>query len=143
MHKPLKQLYLILLLPAAILLPLVYLVCETALLPIGPMTIAPVFHPAFFIAGAVCAIAGPIFIRTWFAHSVRDRTSVTEKEFMKFQKRLLWVALVTPYLALAGLWLSLPKFYIADIVLMALYAVYYYYPSVQRIRFDARIFKVK
>ena len=53
------------------------------------------------------------------------------------------VALVTPYLTLAGYWLALPKFYLSGAVLMTLYAGYYFYPSRRRLEFDRRIFRVR
>jgi len=39
--------------------------------------------------------------------------------------------------------LEFPRFYLAGTVLMALYAVYYYYPSKKRIQFERKIFRVK
>ncbi len=143
MQIQLKQYYLFLLLPAALIFPFVYLVCETDLIPVEKMVLSSLFYPVFFVAGALCAVAGPIFLRTLFAHRVRNQNRVSKKMFMTFQKRLLFMALITPYLAMAALFFDLPRFYSSAVVLMALYAVYYYYPSMRRVRFDVRIFKVR
>jgi hypothetical protein len=51
------------------------------------------------------------------------------------------MALVTPYLAAIAYFLQLPRFYLAATLLMALYAIYYYYPSLKRITFDEKIFR--
>jgi hypothetical protein len=39
--------------------------------------------------------------------------------------------------------LQLPRFHLAGTIIMALYALYYYYPSKRRIDFERRIFRVK
>jgi hypothetical protein len=95
-----------------------------------------------FVAAVMTAIAGPIFLRTLFAHSVRARHHVDAADFLKFQRRILQVSQITVYLAVAAVWFNFPRFYAAAIVLMGLYAMYYYYPSRQRIDFDKKIFRV-
>jgi hypothetical protein len=51
--------------------------------------------------------------------------------------------MATPYVALIAQILQLPRFHLAGTIVMALYAVYYYYPSMRRIEFDRRVFRVK
>lgn len=109
----------------------------------GLPALSPGWHPVLFIAAAVTAIAAPIFIRTLFAHSIRSDNKVSEKKFWAFQMRLIRTSMITPYLAVAAIVFRLPKFYAAAIVLMALYAVYYFFPSARRIHFDLRIFRIK
>ena len=143
MKDKLIQHYFRLVLPAAVIAAGFYLAekfCRD--LPELP-ALSPGWHPVLFIAAAVTAIAGPVFIRTLFAHSVRSVTRVSEKQFSVFQFRLIRTAMITPYLAVAALFFRIPKFYSAAIVLMALYAVYYYFPSTRRVNFDRRIFRVK
>ena len=89
------------------------------------------------------SIALPIFFRTLFAHNVRQEKSISETDLLRFERTFLCIALVTPYIALAGYILELPRFHLGGTVIMALYAVYYYYPSERRIRFEKRIFRVK
>ncbi|MDD9301912.1 MAG: hypothetical protein HUK40_06000 [Desulfobacter sp.] len=107
------------------------------------MALDPIWHSLLFIGAALAGIAGPIFIRTLFAHRVKDATRVNPKAFMAFQKRLILVAGITPYFALVALACDLPQFYSGAIVLMALYALYYHFPSRKRIEFDQKIFRVK
>lgn len=109
----------------------------------GQFVIPSVLHSVLFILSAITAIAGPLFLRTLFAHSMREKTQVPAKEFLSFQKKNLWLSLVTPYFAFVAVLCDFPRFYAAAIVLMALYAVYYYFPSQKRIDFDRKIFRVK
>ena len=91
----------------------------------------------------VFAVALPIFFRTLFAHKIRHQKSTSEAELIKFERNFLYIALVAPYLMLVAYLLEFPRFYLAGTVLMALYAVYYYYPSKKRIQFERKIFRVK
>ncbi len=104
----------------------------------------PVFFTIFiFTLSAVTCLAFPILIRTLFANSVKDKKNTTENAFLKFEKNLLYAAMITPWFSLIGYLCLFPKFYLASINLMALYALYYYYPSEKRISFDKKIFRVK
>jgi len=110
---------------------------------LGPSEFQELLAPALFILSVVFAIALPIFFRTLFAHKVRDQKSVSEADLVKFERNFLYITLLTPYVALIAYFFELPRFYCAGTVLMALYAVYYYYPSERRIRFEKRIFRVR
>jgi len=101
------------------------------------------FSKLLFVLAALTAMAGPVLVRTVFAHGVRNNKQVDPEVFLKFEMRLLYIVLTTPWFALAAYGCDFEKFYTAGIVLMALYAAYYYYPSEKRINFDKRIFRVK
>ena len=49
---------------------------------------------------------------------------------------------MTIYFAFTAILCDFPKFFAGAIVLLALYAMYYYFPSEKRIQFDCRIFRV-
>jgi hypothetical protein len=51
--------------------------------------------------------------------------------------------MATPYVALIAQILQLPRFHLGGTIIMALYAVYYYYPSKRRIEFERRVFRVQ
>lgn len=95
-----------------------------------------------FVVSAITALAAPLFLRTLFAHSMRGKTKVSAQSFLSFQKKILWVSMVTPYFAFMAYCCDFPRFYATAIVLLALYAVYYYFPSEKRIAFDRKIFRV-
>ena len=103
--------------------------------------VAAVIAPVMFILAAICGIAGPILYRSLFAYRRRHLAKVPETEFYKFERNLTGIALTAPYLALAGYLMQLPRFHMAAVVLMALYAVYTAYPFEARIRLDEKIFR--
>jgi len=97
--------------------------------------------PSLFLLTVVCAIAGPIFYRALFAHHHRYVTQVSRSVFFRFERNLTLMVLVAPYLALAAYFLQLPRFHLAAMLLMTLYAVYFYYPSRRRVSFDMTIYR--
>jgi len=141
MADELRRTYFMLLVPAVAGFILFFLV--KAFVNLGPFKFQEFLGPSIFILSVLFAIALPIFFRTLFAHRVRAQKSVSEGDLVKFERNFLYIALVTPYVTLVAYLLALPRFYCAGTVLMALYAVYYYYPSERRIRFEKRIFRVR
>jgi len=101
-----------------------------------------VLAPAMLILAAGCGIAGPILYRSLFAYRRRHLAKLPETEFYKFERNQTGIALAAPYLALAGFLMQLPRFHMAAVVLMALYAVYTAYPLEARIRLDEKIFRI-
>jgi Ca2+/Na+ antiporter len=106
-----------------------------------PVQLETLAAPALFILAAVLAVAAPILVRALFAHQQRDLRRVSQTELFKFERRLLFMAMSVPYLALTAYTLQLPRFHLAGTLLMALYAVYYYYPSTRRVALDKRIYR--
>ena len=103
----------------------------------------PSFLPTiFFVLSAITAIAGPLFLRTLFAHLMRNKQEVTVENFKKFQKRLINLSMLTPFFAFIAIICEFEKFFSASIILLSLYAVYYYFPTEKRIIFDKKIFRV-
>lgn len=142
MHKTLQKHYMMLVLPGLGLFVILGLAAALDLMPHGRLELPSGVHVSMFVATAVTAIAGPLFLRTLFAHSVRNQRQVDAGRFLTFQRRMLWISMITVYLAFAAVLCEFPRFYAAAIVLMGLYAMYYYYPSQQRIDFDKKIFRV-
>jgi hypothetical protein len=140
--KKLKKTYFIILLPAVVGLIAGYAAKSYNFLAVGQFQFRGIIALFVFILSVIFAVALPIFYRTLFAHRVRHLKNLSEKKLIKFELNLLYLALVTPYLTLIAFLLELPRFHLAGTVLMALYAVYYYYPSRKRIRFEKRIFRV-
>ena len=99
--------------------------------------------PFIFILCIALAIAFPIFYRALFAHKNRDVISVSDEKLLKFERTLINVVMITPYLALTAYLFELPRFYTASAILIGLYAMYYFYPSKTRIAFERRIFRAK
>ncbi|MCK5311484.1 MAG: hypothetical protein KAJ62_05215 [Desulfobacteraceae bacterium] len=104
---------------------------------------APSFFPVlFFVLSSITAIAGPLFLRTIFAHIMRDEKQVPINSFIKFEKGLISISLLTPFFAFIAIVCEFEKFYSTSIILLSLYAIYYYFPSKKRIDFDKKIFRI-
>ena len=143
MIDKLKRTYFTLLVPAIVGFAAYFIAKTYNLVEFGPTKFQGILAPLLFILSVVFAIALPIFFRTLFAHNVRKKKSVSEDDLLRFERTFLYIALVTPYIALVGYMLELPRFHLGGTVIMALYALYYYYPSQRRVQFERRIFRVK
>ena len=143
MSHDLKRTYFTLLLPAVLGFILIFVIRHFNPLTFNIPQIPSVIPPIIFIVSVCFAVALPIFYRTLFANKMRHQTRTSEREWLKFERNLLYIAMITPYLALIAQILQLPRFHLAGSIVMALYAVYYYYPSKRRIEFDRRVFRVK
>ncbi len=143
MIDELRRTYFTVLIPVIVSFAAYFLGKTYDLFDFGPTKFQGILAPLLFILSVIFAIALPIFFRTLFAHSVRHQKNVSEADLLKFERTFLYIALVTPYITLAGYMLELPRFYLGGTVIMALYAVYYYFPSQKRIQFERRIFRVR
>jgi hypothetical protein len=142
MTAELKRTYFIILIPSLLGFILAYGVKAYDLFRLDRVDNVNIFGPVLLILCVTLAIALPIFYRTLFAHQKRDQKMVSEADFVKFERRLMVISLVTPYLALVAYILEFPKFYTTAAILMGLYAIYYFFPSEKRLALDRRIFRV-
>jgi len=144
MAKKLQRDYWLLITPAVLALALLVGLRKLGLVPAVPLAEDAVFFiaPCAFVLAVIFAVALPVFYRSLFAHRMRDEKAVPEKDLLKFERTLIHLSLVTPYLVLPAYLLEFPRFYFAGTVLMAFYAGYYFYPSGKRIRFEKRLFRV-
>jgi len=143
MTKNLKRIYFTFLVPSILGFAIVSWAKAYDVIEIGPAKLIEIAGPIIFILCIVLAIAFPIFFRAFFAHKSRDLINLSEKKLLKFERTLINVVMITPYLALIAYFFELPRFYTASAILIGLYAVYYFYPSATRIAFERRIFRVK
>jgi hypothetical protein len=143
MAHGLKRTYFTLLLPAVAGFILIFALRHFHLASFTIPQIQTVLNPIIFVASVCFAVAFPILYRTVFANKRRHQTHTAEEDWLKFERNLLYIAMATPYIALIAQILQLPRFPLAGTIIMALYAVYYYYPSKRRIAFERRIFRVK
>jgi len=143
MNEELKKSYLTLLLPCILGFTLAGGAKANDFIEIDSVNFIQITGPFIFILCIALAIAFPIFYRALFAHKNRDLRSVSDEKLLKFERTLINVVMMTPYLALLSYFFELPRFYTASAILIGLYAVYYFYPSKTRIAFARRIFRVK
>ena len=143
MSHDLKRTYFTLLLPAVAGFIAVFALQHFHLVDWNIPQITLVLPPLIFIVSVCFAVAFPIFYRTVFANKRRHQTSTAEEDWLKFECNLIYIAMTTPYVSLIDQILQLPRFHLAGTIIMALYAVYYYYPSKRRLKLERRIFRVK
>ena len=110
--------------------------------PLIPVRCLTLIAPAIFILTAFVAIAGPILLRSFFAHQQKNHSKTSQTVLFKFERMLIGISMIAPYLALVAYYLQLPRFHVAGTFLMALYAVYYYYPSAKRLALDKHVYRV-
>jgi hypothetical protein len=143
MAEKLRKIYLFILFPSILGFVFIYLTKAFELIRMSPIGYSQILAPWIFISSVVSAVAGPIFYRAFFAHQNRFVRSISEDKLIKFERNLIYIAMLTPYLALTAYILEVPRFYTAGAFLMGLYTIYYFYPSKKRLAFERRIFRVK
>ena len=143
MTHDLKRTYFTLLLPAVAGFILIFILQHFHLINFNISQIPTVLSPIIFVVSVCFAVALPIFYRSVFANKRRHQTKTAEEDWLKFEQNLLYIAMATPYIALIAQILQLSRFHMGGTIIMALYAVYYYYPSKRRIEYERRIFRVK
>ena len=138
----LKKTYFFYLSPAVIMFLVLTVLKASSTLNPGAIAYPPIFAAVIFVLSVLSALAAPIFYRTVFAHGKRDKKSTPANELLRFERNLLRITSITPYLGLVSYMLDFPNLYFGGCVLMSLYAVYYFYPSQSRLAFERRIFRV-
>jgi hypothetical protein len=134
MIDKLRKTYFSLLIPAIVGFICIYLSKKFNLFHLDQPQFISILAPLVFVLSVIFGIAAPIFFRSIFAHKMSNEKSTTESKMIKFEH---------PYLGLVAYFLEFQKFYFSATFIMALYSVYYFYPSQKRIAFEKRIFRVK
>ncbi len=143
MIKKLQKKYFVLILPPVLLAVVVYFLQRLKLwegVHAAPSRSLPII---LFILAIAVGVAIPIFLRVYFFSKLKEKKFSTEEEFIKYEESIITVIAVTPYLAFAAALLNMDPFYFGGVVLAAIYAMYYHYPSEKKINFDKKIFRVK
>ena len=97
----------------------------------------------FVAFSAIVGIGLPIFYRTWFVNKIRHQKKLALNQFIGFEKKLLLMALITPLFLILGLFLNFNQKALILLTIFSLYALYYYYPSVKKMRFEMQLFRIK
>ena len=142
MSDELKHAYFGLLLPVVAGFIVLRLLDGAGLLPFDSRAYVTILAPSLFILAALFSLGLPILYRAGFAARMKTCRLVSGSEFQRFERQLIYIALMTPYLALLALAFKVPGFHFSGIFLMSLYAAYYFYPSRKRIAFEKRMFRV-
>ena len=95
-----------------------------------------------FTVCAVCGLGWPLLFRSYYAHRQRHRKSISQDEFIAFQKKLIIISLLPVYFLVISIIVNIAHFYQYGILFIAMYTGYYYYPFRKRIILDQRIYRV-
>lgn len=142
MTNTLKQTYYKLVAPAIAGFVIIGAVKAGGILRLQPSAAMDILARIVFFLTAVFAIALPLLLRTLFVHRNRNRKQISEPDLLAFEQRFLYSSMPAPYLALIAYSLDFTPFYVTGCFLLALYAVYYYFPSRKRITLEKRIFRL-
>ena len=112
------------------------------LIAADPAAVCRATAPVLFLSSACFALVLPLLYRLAFIYRHRHDSKISERAFTRFEKNLVHLAMVTPYLALAGYVCNISSFHFTGSALMGLYAVYYYFPSRKRLASEKRLFRV-
>ena len=138
-----KRTYFALLFPSIVSFIFICLARAYDILLIGSFNFLKILAPSIFISSVICALALPFFYHMAFTQRLWDQDWISKKEWLRFERKTIYIAMVTPYLAVAAYFFNFPRFYLYGTILMGLYAVYHYYPSEKRITLERYIFRVK
>lgn len=92
---------------------------------------------------AAFAIAIPIFYRTYFINRHKDLKYIPAELFFKFEKNILHIVLIAPYLLAVSILLNMSERTQILITLFVLYGIYFYFPTKKKLRFEMKVFRIK
>jgi hypothetical protein len=135
--------YLKLLMPIIVLLFILYLSQILNVWGSTHIEAKRLIYVLFFILAGVFSLALPVFYRALFVSKLKDRKIIPLEEFLGFEKKLIIISMISPYIIIIPIIFNFPSFYFAGIILFSLYSIYYYYPSEKRIEFEKKLFRIK
>jgi hypothetical protein len=93
-----------------------------------------------FILAALFGVALPILMRNLFRYKVIKHKKVDINSFFQFEKRTLFIALTSAFVANIAYIFLVPKLHLYGSVLIALYAISVTYPERRKILIDMKCF---
>ena len=143
LSKKLRKIYFRVVIGYLLLIFIIYLlkdVLELVKINLKPSTL---LMQSFVALSAIAGIGLPIFYRTWFVNKIRKQKDLALNQFIDFEKKLILLALITPLFLILGLSLNFNQKALILLTIFSLYALYYYYPSVKKMRFEIQLFRIK
>ncbi|GBC63357.1 hypothetical protein DENIS_4351 [Desulfonema ishimotonii] len=142
MEKEIRKFYIRLILPALGCDTLMFIL-EKADVRIFPGEASGVGILVMLFASAFSAMLLPLWLRIFFIRGMDRARPLTAANFVRFQKRLLVIALIPLYMVPAACLFRVPQLPLGGIALFAFYGAYFYFPSAARISLDRKIFRVR
>lgn len=140
--KHLKRIYFIQLIPAVVLIGLLYFFSDYLKWQGAFPVQGKLFNDILVALTAFVGVAFPMFYRSYFVFRVRDKKEISMDVFVSFEKALMVFSLITPYFLVLSIAFDLKNKVNIFITILALYAAYYYFPSVRKMRFEMKIFRL-
>jgi hypothetical protein len=141
--KYLKRRYLLQLIPAVILMGLLYLFGDQLRWQGATPGHGNLINDILVALAAAIGIAFPVFFRSYFVFKIRHKKGISEAIFIRFEKIQMTFALITPYFLVFSIAFDKTNKANIFITILALYAAYYYFPSVRKVKFEMKIFRIK
>jgi len=113
------------------------------LLNLNDTSVDQTFMIVIATLAGMTAFAAPVFYRSYFIHKIKDKKKITLEQFIIFERKLISIALMTPYFIIVSILLNLNQTTNILITLFALYAAYFYFPSEKKVRFEMKVFRIK
>ena len=95
-----------------------------------------------FILSATSGIALPLFMRYLFRDKAIKHGNTNSSLFLNFEINTLYISLTSGYIANISYILLVPKLHLYGSVIIALYAIYAYFPERQKIIVDLKTFRM-
>lgn len=102
-----------------------------------------VFEVGLLLIAVCSALLSPFLYRIYFIGQYKNQQYTPERAFVRFQKNTLSIAVFTSYLFILTLVYTVAPYIQISILLLTLYAAYFYYPSKKRLTFEVKLFRVK
>jgi Ca2+/Na+ antiporter len=91
----------------------------------------------------IAAIILPLWYRILFINRMKNKKFTQKHDWIRFEKNFLSMASLSVYLPVLSYAVSISRIPFSMMILLALYALYFYFPSRKRIHSEKRIFKVR
>lgn len=140
--KHLKRLYFIQLVPAIILIGLLYFFGGQFKWHGNMPAPGHLINDILIALAAAIGIAFPVFFRSFFVFKIKDKKVISEEIFIRFERILITFSLITPYFLVFSLAFNMKSNANIFITILALYGAYYYYPSVRKMKFEMKVFRI-
>jgi len=141
MRKLLKIFYIKLIFPAIVLY-IIFFVFSQFHSQLKSLPASGDFVTLLMIISTVTAFIFPIWFRIGKFNRLKAGNVMSNDEFMKFEKTLIAVPIISVYLLLISYVFSIPKIPRTYLIVLGLYAAYFYYPSIRRLNLEKRIFRI-
>ncbi len=140
MQKKLLRLYFRLTIPFVILITILAIVEQIGIRIILPLD-ARLITIVLLLIAVLLSFILPLWFRLKLLNRYRERSkSLTKEKFLKFEIQYMILPLFTPYLMIVAYLLGTPKIPMSVIIIIAIYSIYFYFPSKKRIKLEKKIF---